>query len=96
MSAQYSSSFTEVKHAEFTRAILKPRLRSNEKMYDRLGFCQWEKFVRCRDIVKLADQMASGCGTFASSSPLERDIDYSHWPKLEAVEKVRIGRDAIW
>ena len=31
--------------------------------------------------------MSSGCGTFASSSPLEGDIDYSHWPKFRADEK---------
>jgi len=70
-------------------------LRSNEKMYDCLGFCRWEKFVRCRYVVKLAHQMGSGCGTFASSSPLEGDIDYSHRPKLGADEKVRIGRETI-
>ena len=39
--------------------------------------------------------MGSGCGTFASSSPLEGDIDYSHRPKLGADEKVRIGRETI-
>ena len=36
--------------------------------------------------------MGSGCGTFAGSSPLEGDIDYSHLPKLGADKKVRIGQ----
>ena len=31
--------------------------------------------------------MGSGCGTFASSSPLEGDIDYSYWPKVGADDK---------
>ena len=61
-------------------------------MYPCLEFCRWEKFVHCRYVVKLADQMGSGCGTFASSSLLEGDINYSHWPKLGADEKVRIDR----
>ena len=39
--------------------------------------------------------MGSGCDTFASSSPLEGDIDYSHWPKLGADEDVRIGWETI-
>ena len=33
------------------------------------------------------------CDTFASSSPLEGDIDYSHRPKPWANEKVRICRE---
>jgi len=40
--------------------------------------------------------MGSGCGTFASSSSLEGDIDYSHRPKLGADEEIRIGRETIW
>jgi len=39
--------------------------------------------------------MGSGCGTYASSSPLERDIDYSYQPKLGADEKVCIGQEVI-
>jgi len=39
--------------------------------------------------------MGGGCDTFASSSPLEGDVDYSHRPKLGAYEKVRVGRETI-
>ena len=41
----------------------------------------------------MEDQIGSGYGTFASSSPLEGDIDYSNQPKVGAVEKVRNGRE---
>ena len=41
------------------------------------------------------DQIGSGCGTFASSSPLEGDIDYSHRLKLRVDEKLCIGRENI-
>ena len=39
--------------------------------------------------------MGSGCGTFASSSPLEGDIDYSQRPKGGADDKVHIGPGTI-
>ena len=39
--------------------------------------------------------MGSRCGKFASSSPLEGDIDYSHRPKLGAYEKVLVGLETI-
>ena len=39
--------------------------------------------------------MVSGCGTFASSSPLEGDIDYSQRPKGGADDKVHIGPGTI-
>jgi len=35
--------------------------------------------------------MGSGCGTFASSSPLEGDTDYSHRPKLAVLVGKKFG-----
>ena len=39
--------------------------------------------------------MLGGCGTFASSSALERDIHYSHGQKLEPDEIKRIVAETI-
>ena len=39
--------------------------------------------------------MGSGCGTFASSSPLEGDVDYSHRPKGGADDEVDIDPGTI-
>ena len=36
--------------------------------------------------------MGSGCGTFASSNPLEGDIDYSYWPKVGQTIKRRTNK----
>jgi len=84
----------EVKHAKFLGNWNNTRLSSNEKIYDCLGFYQREKLPL--KYSKLEDQMGSGCGRFASSSPLEKGIDYSHRSKVVADEDVRTGRETNW
>ena len=38
--------------------------------------------------------MGSGCGTFASSSPLEGNIDYSHQMNMSVLVEKEIGNSA--
>ena len=92
--AAYNSSHGSEVNAEFARTILET-MAAFKREDVRLSWILPMGKVRTLPLVKLVHQMGSGCGTFASSSPLEGDIDYSHRPNLGADEKVRISRETI-
>jgi len=79
-----------VKHAEFARILETMTAFKWEDV--QLSWILLIEKVRTFLLVKLGHQMGSGCGTFASSRPLEGGMDHSHQPKLGADEKVRIGQ----